>query len=156
MITNQMTPQEQYPKFYSRPEKYLGIEVETLGCRVPIKLSRGLIHDVISIDYLIPKFKPQEGEQFIKDLEDAVSCAGSFSVFYNRVKEEGNNTNYHYLYYNIGFDEDDDEDDDEGYVKCYIHKHNISKVDFSNNISGDNDFDTAAYVDRLRDLGYYL
>lgn len=87
-----MTPQEKYRKFYDHPEYWINaIEVECVnpysfhkeGDRK--KLTPEALYDqhtCLALHNWKPKFKPQEGDQFIKDLEEAVSdgCYGEAVV----------------------------------------------------------------------------
>jgi hypothetical protein len=158
-----MTPQEQYPKFYSHPERYLGIEVECIKSYFnpvvtsdydPPLISEGETYKLSLVTCIVfnernlwdnwqPLFKPQEGEQFIKDLEAAVSCATGSKYVY-RVEKDGQ----HIL--NTGITSYD------SVVRMPIL--NLSLVKGYQLESGLrlSYFDTAAYVDKLRELGYYI
>lgn len=160
-----MTPQQQYPKFYSHPERYLGIEVECIkpwqftnkeydvfkiGTPVDFTLFllTRLTHGRLE-EYFKPLFKPQQGEQFIKDLEDAVSCGGDgdFKLLSDKLNYKwfiaDADGNFHtHLFVTI-------KDDNLGAVSSYAGDKDMENVTPRN-------FDTAAYVDRMRELGYYL
>ena len=142
-----MTPQEQYPKFYSHPERYLGIEVECIKDYTFDNFFYGNIHIVnlellsyVSLHKLWQHFKPlfkrQTGYEFIKDLEDAVGC-GLADACRNIIKAPKGI---------IAFDSPNHFTE-----VIMINEHDISKV-----LSLKTNFDTAAYVDRMRKLGYYL
>lgn len=153
-----MTSQEKYPKFYSHPHYWINaIEVECINTFTrPVGLGvqdydKGEIiklsphsYDWIKtpriIERLAPKFKPQEGEAFIKDLEAAV------------------NTGCTLRKYQFVFNDNDGAlvfDTSTGY-RVMVSIDNISNVCTAINGLGEKYFDTAAYVDKLRELGYYI
>lgn len=156
-----MTLQEKYPKFYSHPEKYLGIEVQcikvftrpvgmgVMGFEVGeiIKLTNET-YDWLKrpkiLECVIPLFKPQVGEQFIEDLEVAATIACTKpNEHENMVFHTA--TDKHYVFrstYNPA-------------VRFFVQRGNISWAKWRNGNMG-LDFDTAAYVDKLRELGYYI
>ena len=146
---NELTPQEQYSKFYKDPHLWIGaIEVECIEKHLELKddprsevsLGALYLYDAEmynsiwlfgNIDKYKPLFKPQEGDQFIKDLESAVSagCGGESVTHYKTPSS-------------IVFEVDGGE----------IEIWSYLKITTSSGIA----FDTAAYVDTLRKLGYYL
>lgn len=150
-----MTPQEQYPKFYSHPHYWIdAIEVESIkGYPVfgqngvtrkrTYKLTHGNLNEFIADgdlkDY-IPKFNPQEGEAFIKDLEAAVN-AGCTLRKYQFVCNDNDGA---YVFDTLT-----------GY-RVMVSTDNISNVCTAINGLGEKYFDTSAYVDKLRELGYYI
>jgi hypothetical protein len=158
-----MTPQEQHPKFYSHPHYWIDAKGLQLKCiekhwelkddpRSEISIGSTFIYDAEmynsisvfgTIDKYEPLFKPQEGESFIKDLQAAVSCATESKYIY-RVEKDGQ----HVL--NTGITSYD------SVVRMPIL--NLSLVKGYQLESGLrlSYFDTATYVDRMRELGYYL
>jgi hypothetical protein len=142
-MTNELTPQEKYPKFYESPHLWIGaIEVEYIGTKNGIVgkslLDIELLSTLITIDQLQnckPLFKPQEGEQFIKDLESAVSAATRRKnvkhCSYDAVSE----------LFNVNEGEFFVEVFDKTFAICVPYKAY---------------FDAATFIDTLRKLGYYL
>lgn len=87
------------------------------------------------IEYIDPLFKPQEGEGFIKDLEEAVrECVGKEAT----VRLTGDYPAY------FRFDING--------ARLEILRENL----VVHMPDGEIFFDTAAYVDKLRELGYYI
>ena len=156
-----MTPQENYPKFYSHPHYWINaIEVECVNTHLEIvndprsvivkgrsfEFDENCFNDFCNVNTLHkykPLFKPQEGEAFIKDLEAAVSCATRSKYVY-RVEKDGQ----HIL--NTGITSHDS--------VARMPILNLSLVKGYQLESGLrlSYFDTATYVDKLRELGYYL
>jgi hypothetical protein len=142
------TPQEKYPKFYESPHLWIGaIEVECLKDLNDGDYQQGKHYkfhqDIYNTIYtyslekfFVPKFKPQEGERFIKDLESAVSAGVGTQA--RRIIKSPKNI--------IAFDAED-----KFHQVIMIVENDIKRV-----TSMLTDFDTAAYVDTLRKLGYYL
>lgn len=134
-----MTPQEQYPKFFDHPHYWIdAIEVEREHTDIKERLTLDFLTETIKNDDLHkykPLFKPQEGEQFIKDIEEAVSAG----CFYEPVKiaNESKWDIYFELVRNEG--------------EITVTKDGLD-VQLSHNVT----FNTAAYVDKLRELGYYI
>lgn len=153
-----MTPQEQHPLFFKKPHLWINaIEVECVGsyADLPVPKDSGYkaagnmaidaksrtypftvehlawLREIKALDYYAPKFKPQEGEQFIKDLETAVSAGfgGAKATYYKTPSS-------------IVFEVENGE----------IEIWGNLKVTTSSGIA----FDTAAYVDKMRELGYYI
>jgi hypothetical protein len=149
------TLQEKHPKFYKDPHLWIGaIEVECVKCFMrPVGMgvsgyNEGEIikltpqnYDWLKTPRIIecvkPIFKPQEGEQFIKDLESAVRVATGFKFEY---KEEYKGY-LRFKYSHLQF-------------ICNSKELNKATLIFSEDTNIH--FDTAAYVDTLRKLGYYL
>lgn len=151
-----MTPQEKYPKFYLYPHHWIdAIEVrvnksfEMDGYHFREGLQYGLdlphLNELVEhnrLTYVDPKFKPQEGEAFIKDLESAVSLAIQVPV-----KEHSKAKDVWILSF----------EDNDGIVTVIIPKANLEQ--FAVSFTGSPIpvlVDTAAYVDKLRQLGYYV
>ena len=135
------TPQQKHPKFYKDPHLWIdAIELEREIGIVTTKLTLDFLSETIKNDDLWkykPLFKPQEGEQFIKDLESAVSAA------MNEPATLLNDGDAVKLFTG-------------GWWYVSILMENIGIVNVR---SEDNDlhlFDTAAYVTTLLKLGYYL
>lgn len=142
-----------YPKFYQSPHLWTdAIEVEVNedfemdGLEFMVMnsydLSRFFLTDLLEknkLDYFIPLFKPQEGEQFIKDLEAAVSAGIGFPVQYDKTMQVTSVMCF---------------EGSSGY--CFVSNDNISQAMAFNAKDEATFFDTAAYVDHLRKLGYYL
>jgi hypothetical protein len=148
-MSNELTPQQKYPKFYESPHLWIGGPIQ-LQCiekhlelkgdpRSEVSLGSQFLFDAEmynsiwlfgTIDKYLPLFKPQEGEQFLKDLEKAVqyACSGNYKV---------TTQSYWLQFYEAG-------------SRIFIMLDNPSLVVTNTN------FDTAAYVDTLRKLGYYL
>jgi hypothetical protein len=160
-MSNELTPQEKYPKFYKDPHLWIGaIEVEAINTASKIGVDLVLQGDRIKLDagncYLLnrnitthhllgfkPLFKPQEGDQFIKDLESAVRVALPYK--WSEI-ELVQNENMTMVFIN-------------GYDGIYIAHDNIGTIATNRGSDVNNgnwDFDCAAYVDTLRKLGYYL
>lgn len=136
-----MTLEQQYPKFYSHPERYLGIEVERMCNHAKYIIDYSFLNAAAinkDLHEFTPKFKPQQGEQFIKDLEDAVRL-GSECKDMNYVRE-------HELFYEF---------EDNG-KNLTVLKDYLSQVLYCIPYEGGEYFDTAVYVDRMRELGYYI
>jgi len=139
------TPQEKHPKFYKDPHFWIGaIEVKYVGTKNGIVgkslLDIELLSTLITLDQLQnckPLFQPQEGEQFIKDLEGAVRVATGFKFEY---KEEYKGY-LRFKYSHLQF-------------ICNSKELNKATLIFSEDTNIP--FDTAAYVDTLRKLGYDL
>jgi hypothetical protein len=137
-MSNELMPQEKHPKFYKDPHLWIGaIEVEYIGTKGIIGksiLDVDLLSTLILFGELLgvkPLFKPQEGEQFIKDLEQAVSAGfGGASVTHYKTPSS------------IVFEVDGGE----------IEIWSDLKITTSSGIA----FDTSAYVITLLKLGYYL
>ena len=139
------TLQEKHPKFYKDPHFWIGaIEVEvncdTTGTYRQIKkgeifqLSALTLHEFQSmsaLQNLTPKFKPQEGDQFIKDLESAVSAATDIE-----------DAKFTWLTYWL----------------VYKNNHQMVSVSLEDisDTCGNTSFSASRYVDTLRKLGYYL
>jgi hypothetical protein len=158
-MSNELTPQEQYPKFYSDPHLWIGaIEVEvncdTTGTYRQIKkgeifqLSALTLHEfqlMSALQNLTPKFESQEGDQFIKDLESAVSAG---NIFNYKLSYKDKDKNGHYLFTG---------DKDGHPLLLMVNSAKLSMVAYA---VGEDlialPFNTAAYVDTLRKLGYYL
>jgi hypothetical protein len=162
-MSNELTPQEKYPKFYKDPHFWIGaieveVNVDTSGTYRRIKkgeifqLSALALHEFQSmsaLQNLTPKFEPQEGDQFIKDLESAVSAGGE-----GQFKLLSDKLGYKWFIA-------DASDNFHTYLFVTVKNDNIRKV---SSFAGDKDmedtnsrnFNTAAYVDTLRKLGYYL
>jgi len=161
-----MKPQEQYPKFYTHPEIYLGVEVECIEDYTFYNFFNGNIH-IVNLELLSyvslhklwqhfkPLFKPQQGEQFIKDLEDAVSCGiKDKSEFWEdtRISKVSGTP----VWYELRLKTND------FWVEVKVTVINLSEVIVSGMLLNSADtlgaycFDTAAYVDRMRELGYYI
>jgi hypothetical protein len=157
-MSNELTPQEKYPKFYDCPHLWIGaIEVEVnesfeLNGTHYLAKTRYLLtvfdlNELLEnnkLDYINPFFKPQEGDQFIKDLESAaiIACTKP-NEHENMVFHAA--TDKHYVFrstYNPA-------------VRFLIQRDNINWARWRNGNIG-LDFNTAAYVDTLRKLGYYL
>lgn len=140
-----MTPQEQYPKFYSHPYMFVGQlivrDTKSIWYEIDTKFDGYLCakcFDYMDIQDFEPLFKPQQGEQFIKDLEDAVRL-GSECKDMNYVRE-------HELFYEF---------EDNG-KSLTVLKDYLAQVLYCIPYEGGEYFDTAAYVDRMRELGYYI
>ena len=152
-----MTPQEQYPKFFKHPHYWIdAIEVECVTPHAfyvnPHKYKPRAFegeremftsaayseikkHDTLK--HFAPLFKPQEGEQFIKDLEVAVSAGlGEESV--TLVRTQG--ANYVFEYEEL----------------FGVKAIEVYKTDLSILLPYGISFNCAAYVDKLRQLGYYV
>jgi len=156
--------QQKYPKFYAKPHLWIdAIEVERIKGYVnpfqpkkdtPIWMEVGEKYklNVVTVlcmnernlwDNYKPLFKPQEGEAFIKDLESAVSAATGKKYLYREEKH-----GQHIL--NTGTSPEDK------VVRMPIINLALVKgYELESGIRLDY-FDTAAYVDKLRELGYYL
>jgi hypothetical protein len=135
-MSNELTPQEKYPKFYKDPHLWIdAIEVSRVDRVIVQVLTVSLLYNAAIKDYK-PLFKPQEGEAFIKDLEQAVSAGVGTQA--RRIIKSPKNI--------IAFDAEH-----QFYQCIMIIENDIKKV-----TSMLTDFDTAAYVDSLRKLGYYL
>jgi hypothetical protein len=160
-MSNELTPQQKYLKFYKSPHYWINaIEVEciedfTHKLREPNIMALGKKGDIRKFDanfydtirsakrhygfdylkYYKPLFKPQEGDQFIKHLEAAVSaaCFGEYITLETSSKWE--------IVFQI--------DRLDGSVS-------IRLKDLAVTTSDGTCFDTAGYVDTLRKLGYYL
>ena len=153
-----MTPQAQYKKFYDKPHLWINaIEVECVNPISTVNLfsqerrhfNFGETYSLAenysfiknNIDCFAPKFKPQEGEQFVKDLETAVSAATGIEFVYKDI-DKGK----HRLY-----------SKDFGYVvKLPIININLVRAYQTETGMAISYFDTAAYVDKMRELGYYF
>lgn len=152
-MNNELTPQEKHPKFYSHPHYWINaIEVKSIK-DYPVfgqngvtkkrvyKLTHNNFTEFIADgdlkDYA-PLFKPQEGEAFIKDLEAAVSAGGNgdFKLLSNRLGYKWFIT--------------DASDNFHTHLYLTVKDSGISVVSSYAN------FDTTAYVDKLRELGYYI
>jgi hypothetical protein len=152
-MSNELTPQEKHPKFYKDPHLWIGaIEVECVkffmrpvGMGVSgynegeiIKLTPQT-YDWLKtpriIECVTPLFKPQEGEQFIKDLEQAISAA--------TVRKNVKHCSYDAVseLFNVNEGEFFVEVFDKTFAICVPYKAY---------------FDAATFVDTLRKLGYYL
>ena len=146
-----------YPKFYQSPHLWIGaIEVERIKGYInpfqpkkeaPIWMEVGGRYKLNVVTVLcmnerdlwenyIPLFKPQEGEQFIKDLTEAVraGCYGEPVIKTLETKWDWTFTL---------------KNDDEASIT--VVKSGLD-VSLSHGVT----FNTAAYVDKLRELGYYL
>ena len=154
-MSNELTPQEKYRKFYEDPHLWIGAPMQ-LQCiekhwelkddpRSEVSLGALYLYDAEmynsiwlfgTVDKYLPLFKPQEGEAFIKDLEQAVSAGVGTQA--RRIIKSPKNI--------IAFDAEH-----QFYQCIMIIENDIKKV-----TSMLTDFDTAAYVDTLRKLGYYL
>jgi len=142
---SQLTLQEQYKKFYDKPHLWIdAIEVEFIESFY--KFKRGEVVRFTSSCYSIiaqqenrwcvPKFKPQEGDQFIKDLEDAVRLG-----CYGEAVTKNFETKWDWTF-TLNLDE-------EAHIT-------IVKAGLDISLSHGVTFNSAAYVDRMRELGYYL
>jgi hypothetical protein len=134
-MSNELTPQEKYRKFYEDPHLWIdAIEVKRTNSKVWHPLSLLLLHEITCNDDIAwyePKFKPQEGEAFIKDLEEAVSAG------FRDAKARYYKTPSSIVFEVIGAE---------------IEVWQDLRVTTSSGAA----FDTAAYVDTLRKLGNYL
>lgn len=134
-----MTPQEQYPLFYKYPHHWINaISVYKNGDDFDHKLTLAMFGEITERanwkDYA-PKFKPQEGEAFLRDLEDAVNCMWvSPNIFSYKGCVLGE---YHFS---------------AGNIHIYIGALDLRIRCTSSSVS----IDTAAYTRRLWELGYYL
>jgi hypothetical protein len=153
-MSNELTPQEQYPKFYKDPHLWIGaIEVECVKSFMrPVGMgvsgyNEGEIIKLTPQNYdwlkspriiecVKPIFNPQEGDQFIKDLESAVSAGVGTQA--RRIIKSPKNI--------IAFDAED-----KFHQVIMIVENDIKRV-----TSMLTDFDTVAYVTTLLKLGYYL
>jgi hypothetical protein len=140
-MSNELTPQEKHPKFYANPEYWINaIEVYKNGDDFNHKLTHAMFGEIMDgnrINQYVPIFKPQEGDQFIKDLESAVSAA------MNEPATLLNDGDAVKLFTG-------------GWWYVSILMENIGIVNVR---SEDNDlllFDTSKYVTTLLKLGYYL
>lgn len=145
-----MTPQEQYRKFYDKPHLWTGaIEVECTkswqreflqgeaGEKLPVNEILCIRNRQLDLwDKYIPKFKPQEGQQFLKDLEEAVSAG-----CYGEVVTKTLDTKYDWTFTL--------KDDDEASIT-------VVKAGLDISLSRGVTFNAAAYTDKLRQLGYYV
>ena len=142
-MSNELTPQEKYPKFYESPHLFVG--------KLMVRDNKSIWYendtefdgylcakcfDYMDIQDFTPIFKPQQGEQFIKDLESAVSAGVGTQA--RRIIKSPKNI--------IAFDAED-----KFHQVIMIVENDIKRV-----TSMLTDFDTAAYVTTLLKLGYYL
>jgi hypothetical protein len=142
-MSNELTPQEKHPKFYESPHLFVG--------KLMVRDNKSIWYendtefdgylcakcfDYMDIQDFTPIFKPQQGEQFIKDLESAVSAGVGTQA--RRIIKSPKNI--------IAFDAED-----KFHQVIMIVENDIKRV-----TSMLTDFDTAAYVDALRKLGYYM
>jgi hypothetical protein len=129
------TPQQKHPKFYKDPHLWIdAIELEREIGIVTTKLTLDFLSETIKNDDLWkykPLFKPQEGEQFIKDLESAVSAATDIE-----------DAKFTWLTYWL----------------VYKNNHQMVSVSLEDisDTCGNTSFSASRYVDTLRKLGYYL
>ena len=161
-MSNELTPQEKYRKFYEDPHLWIDAHMQ-LQCiekhwelkddpRSEVSLGALYLYDAEmynsiwlfgTVDKYLPLFKPQEGEAFIRDLEQAVSAASGKKYLYREEKH-----GQHIL--NTGTTPEDK------VVRMPIINLALVKgYELESGIRLDY-FDTAAYVDTLRKLGYYL
>jgi len=156
-MSNKLTPQQKYPKFYAKPHLWIdAIDCIYLGNtpNIPYQFELDLeTLNVLLIDnelqHCQPLFKPQEGEAFIKDLESAVSVGLNKKENEGVAYYSGDSTQNAWALSLIN-------DSDQKTVSVYIDKTNLSRVVCSQWDGDANVFYTAAYVDKLRELGYYL
>jgi hypothetical protein len=148
------TLQEKHPKFYESSHLWIGaIEVEvncdTTGTYRQIKkgeifqLSALTLHEFQSmsaLQNLTPKFKPQEGDQFIKDLESAVSAAMDKRMEF--LVNEGEN----FAFYSTPNTS----------IRVLVEAVTLRAYACVGSEQSALFFDTAAYVTTLLKLGYYL
>jgi len=142
--------QQKYPKFYESPYLFVGNlmvrDNKSIWYENDTKFDGYLCakcFDYMDIQDFTPLFKPQEGEAFIKDLEDAVSAATGKKYLYREEKH-----GQHIL--NTGTSPEDK------VVRMPIINLALVKgYELESGIRLDY-FDTAAYLDTLRKLGYYL
>jgi len=152
-MSNELTPQQKYPKFYESPHLWIGaIEVQGNGDKFSQKLNYELYAKIdkhYSWPYYKPLFKPKEGKQFIKDLETAVSAGSGKELKLDEQKLgykwfiSAANDNFH------------------AYIFVTVSNNDISCIstyatDGVRDMESPRNFDCAAYVDTLRKLGYYL
>jgi hypothetical protein len=140
-MSNELTPQEQYPKFYKDPHLWIGaIEVEYSilgGVSQKMPLTVGIMNSPKwNLKKFTPLFKPQEGDQIIKDLESAVSAGLFGESILLAVLDKPESPS---IYFEFG---------DEVIE--------IRKKDLSIQLPHGICFNTAAYVTTLLKLGYYL
>jgi hypothetical protein len=151
-MSNELTPQEKYPNFYKYPHLFVGKlmvrDNKSIWYEKDTEFDGYLCakcFDYMDIQDFTPIFKPQEGEQFIKDLESAVSAG---NIFNYKLSYKDKDKNGHYLFTG---------DKDGHPLLLMVNSAKLSMVAYA---VGEDlialPFNTAAYVDTLRKLGYYL
>ena len=142
-MSNELTPQKKYPKFYDCPHLFVGKlmvrDYKSIWYENDTEFDGYLCakcFDYMDIQDFTPIFKPQEGDQFIKDLEQAVSAGVGTQA--RRIIKSPKNI--------ITFDAEH-----QFHQVIMIVENDIKRV-----TSMLTNFNTAAYVDTLRKLGYYL
>jgi hypothetical protein len=149
-MSNELTPQEKYRKFYEDPHLWIdAIEVVvtkttilhsaeyyegekyTLTAEMLWRLSRSMQFE--------PLFKPQDGEAFIKDLESCLRQTVSPHLEYSETE------NGYYVFFSKAYN-----------YELRVPISNISRLALLGNLDLGVAINTAAYVDTLRKIGYYL
>jgi len=151
------TPQEKHPKFYKDPHLWIGaIDIKCLKVFMldSVEVKEGTMLHLTpyllwqlgkKVDYIEPRFKPQEGEKFIKDLESAVD---SGNIFNYKLSYKEKDKNGHYLFTG---------DKDGHPLLLTVNSAKLSMVAYA--VGKDLialPIDTSAYVTTLLKLGYYL
>lgn len=149
-----MTPDQQYLKDHGH--KYIGaIEVEfeqSLSfhddiwvCNRRYVMNAYMVYMLGNIlpEVATPIFTPQEGEQFLKDLEEAIGVATRGAEIWHVAT----------LNYGDGILFEDAVNSKFAY-SVVVKTENISQVTYQDANGIGLSFDTAAYIDKLREKGY--
>jgi hypothetical protein len=150
--------QQKYRKFYEDPHLWIDAPIQ-LQCiekhlelkddpRSEVSLGSQFLFDAEmynaiwlfgTVDKYLPLFKPQEGEAFIKDLEACLQETVSPHLAYSETE------NGYYVFFSKAYN-----------YELRVPTSNISKLALLGNLDLGVAINTAAYVDTMRSLGYYL